>query len=170
MKTIKRIIVVVFVMKRGIFMRTKLLSLILSAVLLLTLPTSVSAASVTNQYGANDDYGGWKASYWTDTSTGTKYLDSYTDCWTKDFTTRYHEHVIMIVDRSVNRLTVTVQPKYYSTGANIGSRRRYDVYNTNINRVAPKSIDSGGSKVTLFATLESQYTTATLTYHNIYGV
>ena len=49
MKTIKRIIVVVFVMKRGIFMRTKLLSLILSAVLLLTLPTSVSAASVTNQ-------------------------------------------------------------------------------------------------------------------------
>lgn len=151
-------------------MKTKLLSLLLSVVFIVIPINLVSATSVANQHGANDSYGGWKASYWMDSSTGNKHLDSYTDCWTKDFKTRYHEHVIMVKERPVNRLTIVVQPKYYSTGGNIGSQRRYEVYNTNINRVTPKSINSGNRRVTLFATLESQYTTATFTYHNIYGV
>lgn len=151
-------------------MKKKLLLVFLLLSLLITSSISVNATSVTYQHSATDNYGGWKVTHWSDTSTGNKYLYSYTDCWSKNFTTRYHEHVLMIRERSVNRLTVTVQPKYYSSGNNIGSLRRYDVYNTNINRVTPKSINSNNKKVTIYATLESLYTTATFTYHNIYGV
>lgn len=150
----------------------KLMSLVMTIVLTLTLSVSVvQAAQVTNQNGATDDYGGWKHTHWQDSSTRNQYLYVYTDCWSKSFTTRYHEHVMYAKEnQNVSRLTIVVQPKYYSTGGNIGSQRKYEVRNNHLLRVMPQGINSGNKKVTLFACLESVYTTATLTYHNIYGV
>lgn len=132
---------------------------------------NASAAFVEYKYSSSDSNGAWKATDWRDTSSANQLVYAYTDCWKKSTGTRYHEHIMMITEgKSINRMTVTVQPVYYSTGNSIGSQRRYDTYNGTRLRVLPQSISSGGNKVTIFATLESQYTTSTYTYHNIYGV
>ena len=91
----------------------------------------------------------------------------------KDKTKRYHEHFLFCQpydSGNITKLTITVQPVYYSSGNNIGSQRKYETSNNYFLRVGKKTINSGNQKVTLFATLETVYSTATYTYHNIYGV
>lgn len=150
----------------------KLLSCLLAYVIVVCLlTTTVSAAFVEYTYSGSDANGQWKVSEFNDSATGNQFLYVYTDCWKTSSGTRYHEHIMMTKgSTAIRRLTVVVQPVYYSTGANIGSQRRYDAYNETRLRVLPQSISSGGNTITLFATLESQHTTATYTYHNIYGV
>lgn len=159
-------------MKQTLATGKRIFAIVIVCVLLFsTLMCNASAAFVEYQYSSSDSNGGWKATEWRDTSSANQLVYAYTDCWKKSNGTRYHEHIMMITEgKNINRLTVTVEPVYYTTGKNIGSKRRYDTYNGTRLRVLPQAISSGGSKVTLFATLESQYTTATYTYHNIYGV
>lgn len=128
---------------------------------------TASAASVEFAYKGTDDNGVWKVSEIQDTSTKNQFFYVYSDCWKSYPGTRYHEHIMMTKgNKPIARLTVTVQPKYYSTGEVIGSQRRYDAYNTTYLRVMPQSIASGGYAVTVFCTLEAQDNTATYTYHN----
>lgn len=74
------------------------------------------------------------------------------------------------IDHSTNirRLTIKNQPKYYSSGANIGALRRNDAYNTNFVSVGYYLYNTG--KVTTNCTVESQHTYAVLRYVNLYGM
>lgn len=151
---------------------SKLVAILLVTTLILSISCFyASAAFVEYSYSGSDSNGAWKVSEFEDSSTRNQFMHVYTDCWKKSNGTRYHEHIMMTPGSSpITRLTVTAKPVYYSSGNAIGSERRFDAYNTTVLRVMPQSINSGGSKVTLFATLESQHSTATYTYHNIYGV
>lgn len=133
--------------------------------------SAVSATFVDFSYSGSDANGQWKVSEFNDAATGNQFLYLYTDCWKNSDGMRYHEHIMMTKgENAITRLTIVVQPVMYSSGAYIGAQRRYDAYNATMLRVMPQSINSGGSEITLFATLESQHTTATYTYHHLYCV
>ncbi|HHX37314.1 MAG TPA: hypothetical protein GX717_04960 [Clostridiaceae bacterium] len=145
--------------------------LLICTIVACVLSTTALAAFVEFTYSGSDANGRWKVSEFNDSATGNQFLYVYTDCWKKPSGLRYHEHIMMTKgSTAIRRLTVVVQPVFYSTGAAIGSQRRYDAYNATRLRVMPQAVNSGGSTITLFATLESQHTTATYTYHNMYGV
>jgi hypothetical protein len=134
---------------------------------------NANAAYVAPDHSSTDSLGGWKSSEWNDTSSRKQWVHAYTDCWSENFTTRYHEHVLYVEPHdsgNINRLTITVQPVYYSSGNNIGSQRKYEKLNHWWLSVNRQTISSGNQRVTVFATLETLYTTATYTYQNIYGV
>jgi len=151
----------------------KVLSIMIACSLLpckaITLNTS--ATFVNYKYASSDSNGVWEATDWKDTSTANQFVYTFTDCWKNSSGTRYHEHIIMTRGSTpITRMTATVAPVYYYSGSSIGPTRVYNTYNGTRLRVNPQAIYSGGNLITLFATLETQHTTATYTYHNIYGI